>query len=45
MLVEAGVDLHMTKLVGPSALLTTILSQASQLEVFDNLIGLGVDPL
>ena len=45
MLVEAGADLHVTKLVGHSALLTTILSQASQLEVFDNLIGLGVDPL
>lgn len=43
MLVGAGADV--TKLVGHSALLTTILSQASQLEVFDNLIGLGVDPL
>lgn len=45
MLVEAGADLHVTKLVGHSALLTTILSQASQLEVFDYLIVLGVDPL
>ena len=45
MLVEAGADLHVAKLVGHSALLTTILSQASQVEVFGYLIGLGVNPL
>ena len=43
-LVDAGTDLHTTNLVGHSALLMTVLSRKSQLELFIYLISKGADP-
>ncbi len=44
MLVEAGADLRVTNWIGHSALLATILSEESELELFDYLIRQGDDP-
>lgn len=44
-LVQAGADLHMTNLVGHSALIASISSREPQSEAFEYLIGLGTDPL
>ena len=43
-LVDAGINLHTTSLVGHSALLMTVLSRVSQLELFEYLIHKGADP-
>lgn len=44
-LIEAGANFRMTNTIGHSALLATILNRRSQLELFDYLIDLDVDPL
>lgn len=45
LLIEADADLNATNLIGHSALLATICSHKSRLELFDYLIRQGADPL
>ena len=45
LLIEKGADLHTTNLVGHSTLLATASSRESKLDLFEHMIGQGLDPL